>query len=49
MKRIGGLTGASFHRGMSDLNARVTVCVQLTCGSGMALIVSRDVTSSVPI
>jgi hypothetical protein len=47
MKRIGGL--ASFHRGMSGLSARVTVHVQLTCGSGMALTGLGGITSSVPI
>jgi hypothetical protein len=49
MKWMGGLTGASFLRGMSDQSARVTVCVQLTCGNGMALTMPRGVTSSVPI
>jgi hypothetical protein len=49
MKRIGGRIGASFHYGMSGLSAHVTVCVQLTCGSGMTLIGPGGVNSSVPI
>jgi hypothetical protein len=49
MKRIGSRTGASFHRGMSDLSACVTVRVQLTCGSGMVVTVPGGVTSSVSI
>jgi hypothetical protein len=49
MKQIGGPTGASFHRGMSDLSVRVTIHVQLTCGSGMALTEPGGVTSSVTI
>jgi hypothetical protein len=49
MKRIGGRIGPSFHRGMSGLSAHVTIHVQLTCGSGMALTRLGGVTSSVPI
>jgi hypothetical protein len=49
MKRIGGPTGASFHRGMSGLSVRVTIHVQLTCGSGMALTEPGGVTSSVTV
>jgi hypothetical protein len=46
---IGGGIIASFHLGMSGPSARVAVCVQLTCGSGMALTESEGVTSSVLI
>jgi hypothetical protein len=49
MKWIGGRTGASFHRGMSGLSARVIKHVQLTCESGMTLTGSGGVTSSVSI
>jgi hypothetical protein len=49
MKRIEGRIGACFHRGMSGLSAHVTVCVQLTCGSEIALTGPGDVTSSVSI
>jgi hypothetical protein len=49
MKRIGGRTGAFFHRGMSDLSAHVVVHIQLTCESMMALTRPRGITSSVSI
>jgi hypothetical protein len=49
MKWTGGPTGASFHLGMSDLSAHVTVHVQLTCGSRMTLTGSGGVTSSVSV
>jgi hypothetical protein len=49
MKRIRGLIGAFFLHGMSGLSARVTVHVQLTCRSGMALTVLGGVTSNVLI
>jgi hypothetical protein len=44
VKPIGGGTIASFHLGMSGLSARVTVCIQLTCGSVMAATESGGVT-----
>jgi hypothetical protein len=49
MKRIGGQTVASFHRGMSGLSARIVIHIQLACGSVMALTGTGDVTSSVTI
>jgi hypothetical protein len=49
MKRIGDSIGASFHRCMSGLSARVVVHVQLTCRSGMTLTGLGGVTSSVPL
>jgi hypothetical protein len=49
MKRIRDRTGASFHRDMSGLSARVIVHIQLMCGSEMTLTRSGGVISSVPI
>jgi hypothetical protein len=49
VKLIGGGIVASFHLGMSGLSVRVTVRVQLTCGSVMAATGSGGATSSVSI
>jgi hypothetical protein len=49
VKPIGGGTIASFHLGMSGLSARVTVRVQLMCGSSIALTGPGGIISGVPI